>query len=315
MNLGKVGGIFPGGGFKCAFQVGALLAFEELGIKLDIGQCISGGCFALLKTLEGGAKESEACWYEVECKGYHAIFGRRIQALTHIAYGANSLFSDRGLDDLLVMLDIDKLINSPTLIEVVVWNEKLEQLEVVTNHSFRDKPPLEKEKFRLFVKASASLPGFFPPVKIDDCFYSDGCEWVLDSFVDCDTLFIVDSSQPQIIADTSQLTWHKRIMKRFNSLIDRCSEKELKFFAEDYGFKFFPDPESDQSLWDGIKRIARTVAKKFAGQPLTKQIVVIHPTINIQTLMLDYFAKGDIAIAIKHGYDCTKKILQQLFNM
>lgn len=311
MDLGKTALILPGGGMKCAFQAGSLLAFEEAGIQFVRAQGISGGALNVARYFSSGALDTKQRWLKVEKDGIGSIFGW-VKAIKHIFQ--NALFSDEGINSILDEIDISKLINNPVPIEVVVFNEILETLEVVTNHQFRDCPLNKQAEFRQFIKASASFGGLLTPEDINDQVYSDGRIWALKNFTDCDAIFIIDPGQPQVITnklDYIKQVWWKRLIRLSTFGFDKWAEKELQEFADHCEFQFFPDPETDAAVWSGIKRIARILA----GKPAKKRIVVIHPTINIASLRLDHFAKGDITLSIKHGYEQTKEILEKLSKM
>lgn len=314
MNLGRVGLIAPGGGFKCAFQTGCLLAFKEANVPVDIAQGISGGALNIAKHFENGPEELRQIWLEVEKNGPSSVFSGGIWSTgKHVVFGDPALFSDAGLNKLLdrCLTDLEKLINNPTLVEVVVRNEVLNELEVITNHQFRGKTLEEKQNLRRAIKASASIPVIFPPQRIGDYVYSDPGEWVLDSFSECDTVFILDTNQSEEIKDAdllARLPFYKRGLQNNSFHIDRSSEMALKEFVRENGFSFFPDPAVDNSIWSGIKRIARN----FAGRPSKKRIVCVHPEKHNPTLMLDSFEykkRKDISLAIDQGYECTKKKL------
>ena len=313
MDLGRAGLILPGGGMKCAFQVGCLKAFEEAGVNFSRAQGISGGALNLAKYYECGALAVEQIWRKVEKKGINSIFNR--WGLPRHIFFDSTLFSDEGIKSILCEFDIRKLINNQIPIEIVVFNEMLEALEVVTNHQFRDCSSEKQAELLRFIKASASFGGILPPEVINDQVYSDGRIWVLENFSDCDTIFIVDPGQPQIITnkptDYTNQIWYKRLIRLSTFGFDKWAEKELQAFADRCEFQFYPDPETDATVWTGIKRIARMLA----GKPAKKRIAVIHPTINIASLRLDHFVRGDITISINHGYDQTKEILEKLSKL
>lgn len=313
MDLGRTGIIVTGGGFKCAFQVGFFQALDEYGIRAEKIQGISGGCLNAAKYLEGGSEALKQVWLAIEKRGYASLFSRW-DVFKHITWSSNAIFSDYGLNELVNQFNMEPILNSAVNFEVVVWNEVAERNEIFNNHELKDRP-LAAENLKRLIKASASLPGFFSPEDINGNLYSDGCEFILDTFSEMDTIFIVDPSQPQSLADADalktlykNLRWDKRIMKRFSSLIDRCMEKEMKYFCEVNKFKVFPeDIEAQWPIFNHLK----TFLSNLAGIQ-TKRLIAISPTINIQTLMLDFFQKGDIAKAINHGYESSKAIFEKL---
>lgn len=317
MNIfGKTGIILPGGGLKCAFQVGSLLAFEEAGVGFDIAQGISGGALNVAKFFENGAKALKAIWLNVEKHGPGYIF-RRWDAVKHLVKGDNSLFNSDGIAALLGQLEVTKLVNHPMPIEIVVLNETLEELELIKNHQFRDSSLEEQEKFRKFIMASASFAGLLPPQIINDQVYSDGRIWMFENFGDCDTIFIVDPGQPQIVinnsADLANRKWHKRLIQASTLGYDNWAERELELFAAKHQFQFFPEPEKAVThKVDWVGKIWQKIKGTFSGGPTKKKIIVIRPSLNIETLRMDYFIKCDLTISMNHGYARTKEMLEKM---
>lgn len=313
MDLGRIGIVVTGGGFKCAFQVGFFQALDEYGIHAEKIQGISGGCLNAAKYLEGGSAALKQVWLAIEKSGYSFLFSRW-DAITHITFASSAMFRDNGLNALVNQFNMENILNSPVNFEVVVWNEVAERNEIVSNHDLKNQSFAE-ENFKRFIKASASLPGFFSPEDINGNLYSDGCEFILNTFSEMDTVFIIDPSQPQSLVNIDvlknlykNLRWDKRLMKRFSSLIDRCMEKEIKYFCEVNKFKIFPeDREAQWSVFNHLKGFL----SNLAGIQ-TKRLIAISPAIDTPTLMLDYFQKGDIFRAINHGYERSKEVLERL---
>lgn len=307
MDFGRIIGLIcPGGGLKCCAQAGDLCAIDEFGIKINVAQGISAGAFNLAGYFIENARWLREKWLEVEKAGCQSIFNK-IKAVAHL--GGSALFSNRGLQNLLLNFDFEKFVNHPALLEVVLWNEGLEQLEIVSNQQFRVRPREEWIQLRDVIEASACLTGCFSPKIINRQLYSDGCEWRLNSFSDCDTIFVLQSDQLYVREDINKLKnrwWAFRLIKRFNSIIDSATYEKLDAFAEKYEFRFFPDP--------GPKDDARfiRIARHHSGKSYKKLIVWIQPTINISTLRLDSCSRGDISASIKHNYQYTQEILEKL---
>ena len=313
MDLGRIGIVVTGGGFKCAFQVGFFQALDEYGIRAEKIQGISGGCLNAAKYLEGGSAALKQVWLAIEKNGYSSLFSRW-DAVKHIAFASSAIFRDDGLNALVNQFNMENILNSPVNFEVVVWNEVAEKNEIFNSHALKNQA-FTAENFKRLIKASASLPGFFSPEEINGNLYSDGCEFILNTFSEMDTIFIIDPSQPQPLINVDvlknlykNLRWDKRIMKRFSSLIDRCMEKEIKYFCEVNKFKIFPEDRETQWL---VFNHLKEFLSNLAGIQ-TKRLIAISPAIDIPTLMLDFFQKGDISKAINHGYESSKEILEKL---
>ncbi|MEK7590545.1 MAG: patatin-like phospholipase family protein [Patescibacteria group bacterium] len=313
MDLGRIGIIVTGGGCKCAFQVGCFQALDEYGIRAEKIQGISGGCLNAAKYLESGSNALKQVWIAIEKSGYSSLFSRW-DAIKHIAFANSAIFRDDGLNALVNQLNMENILHSPVNFEVVVWNEVAERNEIFSNQNLKNQA-FAAENLKRLIKASASLPGFFSPEDINGNLYSDGCEFILNTFAEMDTVFIIDPSQPQPLTNKEDLKnlyknlrWDKRIMKRFSSLIDRCMEKEMKYFCEVNKFKVFPeDTEAQWPIFNHLKEFLSSLAGIQ-----TKRLIAISPSINIPTLMLDFFQKGDISRAVSHGYESSKEILEKL---
>lgn len=309
-DWGRVGIILNGGGFKCAFQAGALLAIEEGGLKIQKIQGVSAGAISGAGYAASGAQLLIDNWHHAEQEGPAAVFSSW-DAVKHIVRRDTALYNDAGLENALNRLDMRKVVDSPIEFEVVVWNESQERLEVFKNHDGRSNPAF----FQKIIKASLSFPGLFNPVIINKQIFSDGGEIVPDTFKDFDTVFVIDTGQPNLTVDPSVLKWNQRLLRRFNSLVDSCMEKSLKSFVAEHKFKLLPAEDGD--TW-AVARHLREFLNEFwltlvgLDKSSDKRLVIINPYINIDTLRLDYFQKGDISKAIEYGYRRAKEILLKL---
>ena len=302
MNLGRTGAILPGGGLKCAFQAGALAALDELGVHFEKIQGVSGGALNAAKYVDSNSRDLKEVWMEVERRGCGMIFSR-LAAIKHLASGSSALYSDYGLNYLVGSLDAEKIINSPIKLEIVVWNELAEKSEVVRNHEFHN-DPAGHHTLRRFVKASASFPGFFMPERINGQLYSDGCQTSSESFAELDTVILIDCGQPKMTVDPGTLKWYERLTKRMSSMMDEAIEKDIEMQLG----KFKPFPDSEETSWSVWKRITQF----FKDAPVTKRLILISPSMNIPTLMLNSCEKNDISKSVQHGYERAKEILNRL---
>ncbi len=304
MDLGRVGAIIPGGGLKCAFQVGFFEAIDEVGIKLEKVQGVSGGALNSAKYVEGGSRELKAVWLTVERNGSSWVFSNA-EKWKHLAFGGPALYGEEGLWRLLGTIDLLKIMNSPIHLEIVVFNELTEKLEVIRNHEYNPANLEHKDLLRRFIKASASYPGFFLPEEINGQIYSDGCGIVSESLADLDTVFLVESSQPRITVNPAKLPWKERILRKISSLIDEGYKEDIR--ASLSKFQLFPDDEEDKEwpVWRKLKEFLK-------GGPVSKRLILIQPSMNIDTLRINSCEKGDISKSMKHGYESTKGMLARL---
>ena len=307
MDLGKVGFVLDGGGCKCAFEAGVLRGLEKRGVKPKLVQGVSAGALTGAKFVEAGAEPLVKIWLELEQKGYSAVFPRMAMA-RHI-WWSNALYGDAGLNWLVSFLDPKKLVESPIDFEVVVFNEVKEELEIFSNRLIQANG-WDPKIFPRIIKASASLSGGFAPEFINGELYSDGCRMSLESFWDCDTVFILNPDQPHETINPQQLAnmyWYKRMLKKMSGVIDACMELEIARFAQVHNFKIF-NPESSRG---GILKKLVRILEEIAGT-LSKKIIIVSPSTNISSLMLDYFRKGDLSFAVDHGEKVINEILDKL---
>ena len=313
MNLGKTGLVLDGGGAKCVFQIGALLAFEEKGIGFEKVQGVSAGCLNGAKFVESGAQNLKRVWMDLDKAGYHTLFGSWFSMARHTF--SNALYNDETLNQLVGKLDIRKILDSEIEFELVVRNELTEKMEVFNTRSFKEQGG-SPEIFRRFIKASASLPGGFSPENIYGQLYSDSCEFDLDSFANFDTIFFVNSDQPleradpdKMVAMLARMHFSKRTLKLASVLIDRIAEEKIKNFALVHHVRLV-EPDEKAAIFPLISRLAKFLENLIG--PSEKRLVSISPSINIPTLRLDYWEPGNFEKSIENGYHQTIETLSKL---
>ncbi|MBI2024913.1 MAG: hypothetical protein HYT03_02420 [Candidatus Harrisonbacteria bacterium] len=309
MNLGRVGVILPGGGLRCAIQVGFLEYIDKVGIKIEKILCASGGAFNGAGYVESGSNALKMFWSKIDEIGYRYVFsGSGFVKLWHAARGNNAFCSDKGLWRLVNNLNMSKIINSPISLEIAVFNETTEEIEIVGNHEFKDDPAQHK-LLRQFIKASASYSGIFPPEEIHAQTYSDPCGISARSLSDMDTIFLVETGQPRQTVNPAKLNAVQRLIKKNSFMTDRQIESNLK---ENFGGKFRVFPEDVKWAKENHSPFLRRIWELFKDGPVEKRLVLTDSSMNIDTLSLGYGEKGDILKSIKHGYERTEEILATL---
>ncbi|OGY63493.1 MAG: hypothetical protein A3I24_00555 [Candidatus Harrisonbacteria bacterium RIFCSPLOWO2_02_FULL_41_13b] len=314
MSLGKTGLVLDGGGAKCVFQIGALLAFEERGIKFSKVQGVSAGCLNGAKFVESGAQNLKKIWMDLDKRGYQSLFGSWFFMVRHSF--SNALYNDAELNQLVNQwVDVNGLLDSETEFELVVRNELTEKIEIFNTRRFKEESG-NPEVFRRLIKASASLPGGFSPENINGQLYSDGCEFDLDSFADFDTVFFVNSDQPLEKVDPDKMAktlanmhFSIRTLKLASALIDRIAAEKIKNFVLMNHVRLV-EPDEKAAIFPIINRIAKFVENLIG--PSEKRLIPISPSINIPTLRLDYWGPGDFVKSIENGYQQTTDILDRL---
>ncbi len=306
-DLGKVGWIFDGGGFLCAYGVGMAKACWEKGIKPDYIQCVSGGVFSAAKIIESqDIKELEKIWLEVEDHGPNAIFNKRGMLLR---LGKNSLFSNHGIWQLLKRLDMEKIAGSPTELEVILSNEsKDNQTEFFSNQKLK---PEDYEDFKKALCATTALMGFLPPVKIKNQIFSDGLHIDVRRALQkgCDTVFIFSNIRTSALAgDPESTSWYWRLRNCLRIVINREMRSELNsILKENEDLIIQPNPSHSTEIVQLREKFSRRKSWR-------RRIIYINPAIMLPTLEIITFSQGDIRKAIDHGYRTARETARNLMG-
>lgn len=320
MNLGKVGIIFNGGGFTGAFSVGYIKALWEYGIRPEHIQGVSVGALNAAKLLElENTKELEKIWLDIEKAKASNIFNWK-DIPGNIVRRSDSLYKNKGLLDIIQKINIEKIINSPIKLQIVVCNESNGEKEIFCSHDqmFKEDPKLLKE----VILASASIPGILPLVKIGDQQYSDGIYFSLESMIEtgCDTIFLFLNDQ---FAEEGR-RWDERLFNMRNFLYEEVISFRIKEALKehpDFGIEN-EDPDGENKLPSILKRIKnirqqiRSVASSIASGDdinfVPHRIIILNTRTPISTLHATSFEIGDIKAAIEQGYDQASVLLKKL---
>lgn len=316
----KVGLVLLGGGFAGCYQVGLpKVLWEKNWIPSKI-QGVSVGALNAAKLVESNPDELKKIWIDIEEKGPNVLFPSL--GLVDIAKAAfakrDHVYAGQSLDNLLDRnLDPEKVLASPIELEVVVWNTKKRRAEIFANkgESIVDDQNDKKKTIRHVAKdpqilrkairASASLPGFFPPVEINGELYSDGYWMKLESFADSDVVFLLDNDQVTISADP-QDGWRRNIVRQlfagFRDTLDELIDTKIDLFLERYP-NFNAKVDSPIDLF---KKLWRDLTGNSA------RLVILTPFYQISSLRLDYFKYGDITNAVGQSIIQAQKVWDQM---
>ncbi len=321
MNLGRVGVILNGGGFAGAFSVGSAEAIFEKGIFPACIQGVSVGALTACEIAEANSVEkAKTGWLDIEKKRAKTIFNWR-DFITTVPRQKNALYYNDGLQAVINNIDFHKVINSQIEIQIVTKNESKDwELTVFSNREprFKENPELFKKP----VLASTAIPGFLPPVLIENETHSDGVHFCLESMISagCDTIFILLNDQ----ADEEVSRWDQRLSYSRHILYEETVISRLeKVFKKHPDYYFLEDgnlgidakpPHLVKTIREQFKNILKDLAQGVDPDLTPHRIIVVHSRTPIPSLHTTGFEIGDIRAMILQGYDQTKQLLDKLIS-
>lgn len=178
----KVAIVGAGGGYRGIAEIGFLNEIIPLLIEMKIsaedlflfGVSVSALNFSILATaqeikeLPSKFKELSKQWKLIQAKGPKAVFDVKIRK----AWNSSSLLSSDPLFKLLDGFRAEEAVKSPITFGCFVRNDDTKEYEILRNHDpYFKKHPLEFLKVPI---ASASLPPYFPRIRIGQYNYCDG---------------------------------------------------------------------------------------------------------------------------------------------
>lgn len=332
-KLGKVGVIFDSGAFYGAFGLGVAKALWEEGIRPVAIGGVSVGALNAAKLAENnsleGVAELEKIWLEVEKTGPSSVFNVFNAITNKMPWHSDptSIYGSASLKYLVGKLSPQKIVNSQTLLQVVVMDELNDTFKIISN---RDEE-IKKQPELIWdgVRASASVGGAFPPVIANGGVNSDGMIFgpLLESFAKygCDTIFVAMNDQKRVPSYEVE-SFNIRIFRMMRRLQVRLNEHDIDKFLEKHPdfqpFNYETD-DDDPIIWKSLKVMRGWLANaknvivdmaegKFDG--IQHQLVFIFPHCRISSLYPTKFKKGDILLAAQKSHEETKRILNKLKN-
>ncbi len=308
--------VLHGGGFAGAKQVGFAKELWARGKIPKVIQVVSVGALNGAGLVEVGPEEVELRWRLIERRGPSSIFNWKGIPF-HIF--SNALLSDYGLNDLVNQLDMNKIIASPIRLEVAVRNETAGKLMFFSNHDLDIKE--NPEILRKAIKASASLPGVFPPVEINGEYYSDAYCFDLERLSNLETILLLMNDVPRATKDLHSWPSYQRLFVGFNEILDDLIELKIDSFVDKHPEFKRIKINSNLGIFDRIKKkLADAASKILEALDLkdSRQLIVVSPEYSIPTLRLDTFhppsknLEGDISKAIRLSQEQAKQLLDQL---
>ncbi|MBI1957005.1 MAG: patatin-like phospholipase family protein [Candidatus Niyogibacteria bacterium] len=292
MQPEKPGFILGGGGALGANSVGFLWAAEDYGILNPTyiqGSSVGGIIGAKLAEMGGtGSRVLRDIFLDVERRGPSALFPA-YDPIWH--WSSTHLFRNRGIRRLVDMIDAETLIRSPVHLDIVTIRDQTESHKYFTNRDplFQDQP----ERIKDAILASASIPGFLPPIQIEDRFYSDGRHVSIQRAIDfgCDCIFIF-----------------------FNGPRNRAKDAQPEF--DSWQKRLFGMSTGDRVAIEELRRLRRAKSSKFVAfrSPwTTKTFAVMEWRACTDFERGELNKKGDIELAMEHAYECAMNVFRRKF--
>lgn len=306
-----------GGGFTGA-NIGLWSALFRRGKIPKKVQGVSVGALNCAMVVQDGPDALEEHWRLVGRGKPSDIFSWK-SIPWHILKSSQSLLNDYGLNKLMGNINCKKIIDSEIELEVVAMNKSKRRMEVFSSRDemFKRDPEL----LRKAIKASASLTGYFPKVKIGADYYADGYYFHLEHLNDCDTVFVILNDDPCPTPEPDEgPPWYKDVRIGFRQVLDDMDEIQCRSFLRDNKeFRLFDPPASEPTFFKTVVEklkafpvnVAAEVREMLTGEPqFSKRLIVSSPSVSVPRLTLDDFGPGDIERRI----DLSKKQAEELLD-
>ncbi len=309
-----------GGGFTGA-NIGLWSALFRRGKIPKKVQGVSVGALNCAMIAQAGPAVLEEHWRKVGRGKPSDIFSWK-SVPWNIMMRSQSLLNDYGLNKLMGNIDCQKIIDSEIELEVVAMNKSKRRMEIFSSRDecFKNDPEL----LRKAIKASASLTGYFPKVKIGADYYADGYYFHLAHLNNFDTVFVMLNDEPRPAPEPEDgPPWYKDLRIGFRQVLDDMDEIQCRSFLRDNKeFRLFDPPASEPTFFktivEKLKALPANVAAKV-GEALTgetqfsKRLVVSSPNASIPTLTLDDYWPGDVDRRIDLSTKQGEELLDQVY--
>lgn len=309
-RLGKVGFVGAGGGYKGAISVGILKALNEAGIQPSYAFAVSVNVLNFAELLTNGIDSVIKTWKLLEKKGDSTLF-----ASSDVPFRLRkpSLFNNDGVKALINNLNAQTLINSPVPMEFPIINEtKGCETEIISNHDerFRNNPELLKR----YMLAAVSVPGFLFPIQIDNDWYSDGQYISLKSAIKagCDTIFVILNDYNETRNPWAE-RWWIRFVNNYNLTLDMAMKSHIKEILDEHKDYMIFEVGAHVPFFRKFFSLAASVVQGDVDL-VPHRIVPIAPKGQIEGLGSLGFSKNSVSLAINHGYECGKEVLEKLLK-
>lgn len=295
-DLGRVGILGLGGAFSRADQVGYLKAIDDCGIVPFCMTAVSVAAFNFAGYIQYGSRGLELIWRglptsdsrnpkrSIEERGPKYIFDFfNFRTFVRALLKGSYILSNKGISELTGGFDIVQIVNSKIKLNIVVFDERSREPNVVSN-----KDPIiqaNPEILRQAILASVSPHGVFPPIPTQRelgrpaVLCSDAMVYGVKHLFDsgADTVFVFRSRSPRHKAK-KRSWWLPNVL----DLHDRAAN----------------------ILFDEIIEL---VSLLYPGR-----IVEFRLERGVNTLMNTDFKKGDVSGTIDLAYERGREILSKL---
>lgn len=312
-RLGKIGFVGAGGAYKGAISVGILKALYEAGIQPSYAFAVSVNVLNFAELFTFGIDSVIGTWKMLEKKGDGTLFSNRDIPFRFLK---PSIFNNDGVKKLVANLDAKALINSPIKMEFPVINETNGyKTEIISNHDerFKENPELLSR----YALAAVSVPGFLYPIKIGHNWYSDGQYISLESAIHagCDTIFVIlnDYIDEQKVVNPDVERWWIRFINNYNITLSRDTEKHIDKILDEHKDFTILKTGPHVPFFGKFMSMLASVAQGDVDL-IPHRIIPIAPRGPIEGLNSLSFSKNSVSLAINHGYECGKEVLEKLLK-
>ena len=314
-RLGKIGFVGAGGGYKGAISVGILKALCEAGIQPEYAFAASVNVLNFAELFTGGIDAVIKTWKMIEKKGDGILFSifdipRRIVK--------PAIYDNDGVKKLISNINVQALIESPILLEFPVINEsKGRETEIISNHDerFLNNPEL----LGRYMLASVSVPGFLFPIQIDTDWYSDGQYISLESAIraKCDTIFVLlnDYSDDVEARNPGAERWWIRFVNNYNMTLDMAMKSHIKAILDEHKDYTIFEAGKNVPFFKKFFSVAVSMAQAVTQGDINlvpNRIIPIAPKGPVKGLGSLSFSKNSVSLAMNHGYECAKEVIEKL---
>lgn len=312
-RLGKIGFVGVGGGCKGAVSVGMMKALAEANIFPDYAYGVSVNVLNLSALIASGIDSLIQSWMEIEKKGYNALFNRN-EIPTRL--WKNGIFSHKNVGKLATAVNAPKLIASPVRLEFPLHNESQKAKRIIySNHDeqFKENPELIKR----YILAATCMPGFIEPVNTNNEWFSDGLYFTLEPAIafGCETIFVFfnDFHDETIVKNPAQEKWYHRLLSAYDTVADELVKLYIEKSLEQHKDFLIFESGSGVPIFSYLYGVFAAASQGDISL-VPHRIVPIAPTKTIPELNALGFGKKSISVAIEHGYDRGREILDKLLK-
>lgn len=301
----NIGLVLSGGGARGAYSLGVIDYILNEHFRCNPFKFISGtsvGSLLGVKVSDGDFETLKTIWFSIHSP--KDIMSRRFFGVFGFLMGADSYSSlDPLFNKIKQTVNLEAIRSSGRVYQFSVINTRTRKLRYISS----DDKNLTEEFLQKYILASCSIPGIFPPVKVDGNYYLDGGIRDVTPIkpaieFGCDLIIVVRNSPSEL----PELPRSPNSIDLFSSVIDTMvneiyiSDIEKALFINDFikYYRGLVNELQDKSFYHTlkIKNLIECLEDKLGRFKFLK-IIVIEPK-NDVIGTLDFYASD-----IKHAYE------------